>query len=239
MISFDLLEVRFAAGLTVRARRTLVEGGGLGDPGAQALDAGYIHAHVGDLGVVTEVLDDLAVVLFEADDGYAYTLECDAHDVLLVPEGVDPGVPFPQANQLPAVLDLVRQLCGPHPVDLSHHSRSERRGVLYYGNAARTLGWLHREDGFLVPTALGRHVIESGDDTARAAVWGALCLTPVFDVALSHLATTGVVPYKDWIAARIAALGYSHSTAARRASTVVAWLTWLTTECRPFRRQVA
>lgn len=150
------------------------------------------------------------------------------------PQGIEPGIAFPQANDLDKVVDLV-QLAAAEGLTKERIAEAfdfeERQGD-YYGNAACYLGLARRADGVFETTGEGRDFagLRTRADRTGALVERML-LIPSLREALGLLVKRGyrvekIAPQE--LAALIQArTGLGASTPARRASTLRAWLTWI------------
>lgn len=146
----------------------------------------------------------------------------------------EPSVPFPQANDLDKIVDLVSLVDRSNvtkPEVAEHFDFDERQGD-YYANAAIYLGFLTRaNDGFTV-TDLGQRFIGMKSLATRTEIMVEQMLKrPVFRSVFGlwkqyDLELDRVSP------AEISALIEEHtplsgSTPPRRASTVMRWLQWV------------
>lgn len=150
------------------------------------------------------------------------------------PAGAEPPGPFPQANELDKVVDLV-QLAAAEPLSKERIAGTfdfdERQGD-YYGNAGCYLGLLRRGDGLFEATAGGQAFarLRTRAERTAALVDGMLGI-PSLREALRLLVQREYRVEKIG-AGELAALipGNSRpgaSTPARRASTLRAWLAWV------------
>lgn len=137
---------------------------------------------------------------------------------------------FPQANSLPRLLDVLAAACHSPKLDegvlAGMFGITERQGSYYYG-AAHYVGLVYKRGGWIKATAEGDRVNAIQDEAARRdAVFGAILELPVFDEAGRHLAEFGELPsaeaVSDWV--RGADAKVNHTTAARRADTVLSWI---------------
>lgn len=135
---------------------------------------------------------------------------------------VVPGVPFPQADSLERVIDLVESLSqGGH----SLYGFAERQAD-YYVNAARYLGFVEAESLHL--SGSGLHFVQSKRHARHIQVLQAMLSRPVLRQALEFMEQSGELPTADrvqnWLAEHTRLGG---TTLARRARTVLSWLRWV------------
>jgi len=150
------------------------------------------------------------------------------------PAGREPDVPYPQANDLDKVIDLISLVHRGVRRKRSfadYFEMDERQGD-YYANAAVYLGLLRkRSDRFLL-TRDGRSFAALGSRTARTGtVVDILARRPSFREILERWAREGAeftAPEREEIAESIRKhTGLSGTTPLRRASTVAGWLEWI------------
>lgn len=150
------------------------------------------------------------------------------------------AAPFPQADDMDKVVDLVRLVPG-GLTDKAQFAESfefdERQGD-YYANAAKYLGLLEREGQGFKLTALGEAFCRLASRSART-----LCLVkqllkrPSFrrliELLVRRNCLLASLPEGE-IASLIAEdAGLSPATAQRRALTARTWLTWILKNSRP------
>lgn len=152
------------------------------------------------------------------------------------PAEAEPEGAFPQANELDTVVDLV-QLAAAEAEGMTKEGIAEAFGFEvrqgdYYGNAACYLGLLRRGDGVFAATEAGRGFAALRSRADRtAALLGRMLAIPSLRGSLELLVA------RDYRAEKIGpqelaslipgASGLGPSTAARRASTLRAWLGWV------------
>ncbi|MBW7885770.1 MAG: hypothetical protein H3C34_24690 [Caldilineaceae bacterium] len=150
----------------------------------------------------------------------------------------EPDVPFPQANDLDKVVDLIA-LIDANPAGKSaiaeHFEFDDRQGD-YYANAAVYLGFAQRSRQGFVVTEAGSRFIGTRSLSRRTQILVEQMLKrPVFrdciQLLLARELRLDAVSSKDvaGIIARHTPL--SGSTPPRRASTVLRWLKWVQDNC--------
>ncbi len=146
------------------------------------------------------------------------------------------SIPFPQADDLDKVIDLLSMLEGgpATKVQVAEHFEFDERQGDYYGNAATYLGLVHRSiNGFaLTPTGVSLINLPERNRRTRELIT-AMLSQPSFRDVFIEWAALGLgeeFPSKAVVAeiiARHSTLGMS--TPSRRAGTVLAWLRWVAT----------
>lgn len=151
------------------------------------------------------------------------------------PAEAEPDGPFPQANDLDKVIDLV-QIAAEGVVvskeDIAGTFDFEERQGDYYGNAACYLGLLGRGEGGYRATDAGRAFARLRTRSERTtALVGRLLSVPslrqVFELLVSREYRAEKIASGEIAAIIERCTGLAGSTPARRASTVRAWLTWV------------
>ncbi len=148
-----------------------------------------------------------------------------------------PNVPFPQADDLRIIINIVRVLAQ-HP-----HTKSaitellgyDKRQTDYYVNAARWLGFIvatHDAPLELTLHNTGIRVAHASPSHQKRLVIAAIVATPLFREMSKIMIEYHTLPDRDTIVAAFAAhplLGTSvhGATRFRRAQTVQAWLRWI------------
>lgn len=144
-------------------------------------------------------------------------------------EKLPEGMPFPQADDLRRVIDIVdavAQGVSSHE-DLARHYEFDVRQAQYYGNAAAFLGLVTR-------TASGFELDETSADFARlprpdrlALLLRRVASLPIFREVIERLVTGGALESSDVVAELIEQkAGLRGQTTLRRARTVLAWVRW-------------
>jgi hypothetical protein len=152
-----------------------------------------------------------------------------------MPEEAEPEGPFPQANDLDKVIDLVQIAAEGTVVSKEAIAGTfgfdERQGD-YYGNAACYLGLLGRGEGGYLATESGRSFARLRTRSGRTiALVGRMLAVPslklVFELLVARDYRVEKIAPGEIAAIIQRSTGLAATTPARRASTVRAWLTWV------------
>lgn len=165
----------------------------------------------------------------ECLDSFSFTIAADDSSLSLTADWTAGGIPIPQANSVPRLIEFASLVNGQqfNDAELARSLSISRRQIGYYGNAGRTLGIFHRVDRtYWTTTELGQSVLVSASrDLAFAKLIGATysaflkSLPPGSDLASSTL---------EWFVDRNSKNSQiSGSTIKRRASSLIAWLVWM------------
>mgnify|MGYP002681992591 CR=1 FL=1 len=148
--------------------------------------------------------------------------------------GTEPPVPYPQANDLDKVADLVPRVESElgTKADIADYFEFDERQGDYYANAGRYLGFLEREDGRYVVTDLGRQFVHTRSIAGKSRLLIEQLLTrptfrAIFELLLQRNLELDAVSNEEIAAAIAQFTGLSGTTPGRRASTVRSWLRWL------------
>lgn len=146
----------------------------------------------------------------------------------------EPGVPYPQANDLDKVIDLLSLLDGgvASKGAISESFEFDERQGDYYANAARYLGFADKRGTEYGLTALGQQLLQAMSRAEKTRIIATQLLRrPTFRDALELLASRGFdlgAVSDDELSALIeAGTHLTGATPPRRASTVRSWLKWL------------
>jgi hypothetical protein len=146
----------------------------------------------------------------------------------------EPSIPFPQANDLDKVVDVV-SLADRHlatKAKIAAYFEFDERQADYYANAGVYLGFLARlEDGFVV-TDIGQNFINTRSLYMRTHIVAEqMFRRPVFRAAFEQWQGCGfqteAINQEDIARSIERYTSLSGSTPLRRASTVVRWLDWV------------
>lgn len=149
-----------------------------------------------------------------------------------------PDTPFPQADRLERVLDLLLLLDGGE-ADLNQVSENYQftpRQARYYSDAARFLGLVDRQSGgrenpVLIPTDFGRQVLRSPQKNRHLLLIGRVLSHSPFRECFELYLGRHQMPAPTEIHKLMREIPrfneVSDSTLKRRASTVRAWLDWV------------
>ena len=142
--------------------------------------------------------------------------------------------PFPQADRLLRVYSLLAEI--EHAKNLSSEEIAEiqdfdRRQAYYYGDAAKWMGWLAKENQEFVLTQEGRRLVKASFAERAALTFQVLAQRPVFHEALAWWLVHNTIPERQTIASWIEQASTAkyitrvgNSTLQRRARTVQGWL---------------
>ena len=146
-------------------------------------------------------------------------------------ESLPVGVPFPQADDMAKVIDVVDAVgsgCRDQPA-ITERYDFDARQANYYGNAGTFLGLLHRDDGGFALTDQGDRFVASSVTKRRVILSKRMASLPVLRSTLVYVHDHGEAPATATVAGWIAsATSLGGSTAPRRARTVLAWVKWAT-----------
>lgn len=140
-------------------------------------------------------------------------------------------VPYPQANSLDVVLRIVKELreSGMSVYDLvSKGIVKSSRQARYYFNAAAFLGFCYRRGDYFYPTELVARLNEY-EESASKAQFAAIVLG---NEEISRLfSKVFMMPDKEsrlnWISNQIAKKIVAEATLRRRATCLLAWISWV------------
>lgn len=169
---------------------------------------------------------------------YSYTLDTQPFhmaDVVDVWQRSTPHIithiPFPQADEIRIVLNVVRilQQGATTKASITEVLGYDIRQTDYYVNAARWLGFIDERMGL---TAIGQQIMHATPHQQKRLVIRAIFATPFFYAMGKLLIDRHAVPDRDDIIAALAhdpelCTQMSGTTRSRRAQTVHAWLRWI------------
>jgi hypothetical protein len=145
-------------------------------------------------------------------------------------------IPFPQANDLDKVVDLISMLetGSADKRAIAEYFEFDTRQSDYYGNAAAYLGFAHRRGSGFEITALGRRFIAEERRAARTIrLFEQLLRRPIWRDILRLLFNRSMqidsISSDDVVSAIRARTGkpLSENTIVRRSQTVLSWLRWI------------
>lgn len=146
-------------------------------------------------------------------------------------ESLPEEIPFPQADDLRRVIDVVDAVGkgSSSQADLASIYEFDKRQADYYGNAARFLGLLERGGpGAFSLSEAGHRFLVSPLPRRNVLLAERIASLPVYRAALAWMLEHHALPdYRavaEWIAE---ATGLSGATAQRRSATVLRWMQWL------------
>ena len=138
-------------------------------------------------------------------------------------------IPFPQADSLAKLIDLVDAVAGgvSDKEELADQFDYDVRQSDYYGNAARYLGLVGRTSGGFGPLPETRRFAQASLTERLEIVMSAIASRPVFRECMEAL-EGGVLLSRERVAELISRhTDYSAVTSNRRAGTVQAWMRWV------------
>lgn len=142
----------------------------------------------------------------------------------------DADVPFPQANEIRRVIDVIDSvaagLCTRN--DISSHYDLDDRQADYYANAATFLGLLVRRGNGFALTEQGCNFSKRRRSERIVWIIRELASRPVFRQVLEATSRSGKLPSRDAVSEWIREyVGLTGKTPNRRAGTVLAWSKWI------------
>ena len=144
------------------------------------------------------------------------------------------GIPFPQADDLSKIIDVVEVLTSgaEDKFGIAEKFDVDPRQGDYYGNGAIWLGLAQKSNGLYRSTQSGAE-FSSLDRSKRLARLGEIVSAmPVFHEAATERVRAGQVDLDKISQSLIRRFGFSQSTGERRALTVRSWIEWLASELR-------
>lgn len=163
------------------------------------------------------------------------TADMDA--LLQVPVGGEPEVPFPQADTLPRVEEILGELCkSDEPLSIQDiitlNLDFSPRQADYYINAGKYLGLFQKAgDRVVYPTSSGKRIAALPFRERKLEIAKCILSTPVFSECYHEFIQNGCCEFPaDCIESSL--LRYrpelNRTTVGRRAGTVRSWLMWIT-----------
>jgi hypothetical protein len=144
-------------------------------------------------------------------------------------EPAPPGIPFPQADELSRVIDVVDAVAAGFTTrtEIALRYEFDERQSDYYANAAAYLGLVTRTRRAFELTEIGRDFVTAKLTLRHILVLRQIAARPVFRAVLERVLAERRFPAPAESAPLIAAeTGLSGATPLRRAGTVNAWLRW-------------
>jgi len=146
----------------------------------------------------------------------------------------EPNIPYPQANDLDKVVDLLSLVKNgiDTKASISEYFEFEERQGDYYANAARYLGFLEKDENKYALTELGKILLDTKIASERTLlIFRQLLKRPTFREAIHLLFTKNQdldLITNDEISQLLEKYTLlTGSTPPRRASTVRSWLAWI------------
>jgi hypothetical protein len=140
-----------------------------------------------------------------------------------------PGIPFPQADELSRVIDVVDAVAAAvnTRAEIALRYEFDERQSDYYANAAAYLGLVTRTRRAFELTEIGRDFMTAKLTLRHILVLRQIAARPVFRAVLERVLAQRCLPSTAEVAPLIAEeTGLSGATPLRRAGTVLAWLRW-------------
>lgn len=147
------------------------------------------------------------------------------------PAVVEPaGIPFPQADDMRRVIDIVDAIGSgvSGRASLARRYGFDGRQADYYANAAAYLGLLERGARAFQLSSLGHQFVTLPLNRRHETLLRQIVARPVFRQVAAHIASRGECPAVEAIAEIVTRVtGLTQATAARRAKTVLSWFRWV------------
>ena len=143
--------------------------------------------------------------------------------------GAPDNTPFPQADSVSKIIDLVDAVAGgvEEREELADRFDYDVRQSDYYGNAARYLGLVDRRAGGFGPLAETLDFARAGLTQRLSTMMRAVASRPVFRDCMVAL-EVGAPLAQEQVAELVQRhTGFAGSTSNRRAQTVQAWMRWV------------
>lgn len=140
------------------------------------------------------------------------------------------AAPFPQANEIWRIIDVVDAVATGKCTRMEIASRydMEDRQADYYANAASYLGLLTRRDNGFTLLEPGLHFGKLPRSERIVHLVREIASRPVFRHVLEATSRSGKLPNRQWVAELIGEhTGLAGETPNRRAGTVLAWTKWV------------
>ena len=139
------------------------------------------------------------------------------------------GAPFPQADDMRRVIDIVDAIGAglKGRATLASRYGFDGRQADYYANAAAYLGLLERSRAGFTLSSLGDKFLRAALNRRHETLLRQIVARPGFREVAEYVAATGVLPSTDHVAEIVASItSLTGATASRRARTVLAWFRW-------------
>jgi hypothetical protein len=152
------------------------------------------------------------------------------------------GLPFPQADDVRRVIDVVDAVSTGivSRTGLAVRFDINERQADYYANAAAYLALVHRGEAGFQLTPLGAQFATQGYTDRQALLLRQIARRPVFRQAIATLCSSGVLPHRqqvaDWVSV---STGLTGRTPFRRAATVLAWARWAEQAAQPVQLELS
>lgn len=142
--------------------------------------------------------------------------------------GVEPDVPFPQADSVPRIIDVVVGVAAgvDSHADITAANDFASRQAGYYANAAQYLGLIERANARFVLTSEGQEFVRSSRSERLRRLGIAIASRPALRAVLEVLAANEG-DARAAVALQRARRELGASTVSRRVQTVGRWLDWM------------
>jgi len=152
------------------------------------------------------------------------------------------SLPFPQANDIRRVIDVVDAVAAGVVTRAGIAARFEidARQADYYANAAAYLGLVQRSAQGFEATPIGAQFATLEFTARQTLLLRQLIQRPVFRQTVIHLCATGTFPMHERVAEWVSsASGLTGRTPLRRAATVLAWVRWAQQAANPVQLELS
>lgn len=152
-----------------------------------------------------------------------------------------PELPFPQANDVRRVVDVVDAVCAGivTRAGLAARFDIDDRQADYYANAAAYLALVQRGPQGFAPTALGTQFAALAYTARQALLLRQIVRRPVFRQTAIKLCSSGNLPTREQVAEWVSSVtGLTGRTSLRRAATVLAWIRWARQAANPVQLEI-
>lgn len=151
---------------------------------------------------------------------------------------IEPDIPFPQANSMSRIINLIELLCE-RPMtkdDITSKYAFDNRQTNYYADAGRYLGLIDKSRDFeknviFQLSTLGQHIIKLPYKERQLAIVTQILQHKVFRETLKLSLQCGETPGANTIVQIMKAAELYHveadSTYYRRSSTIIGWINWI------------
>lgn len=160
------------------------------------------------------------------------------HLLSIVRVAIEPDIPFPQANSMSRIINLIELLCE-RPMtkdDITSKYAFDNRQTNYYADAGRYLGLIDKSRDFeknviFQLSTLGQHIIKLPYKERQLAIVTQILQHKVFRETLKLSLQCGETPSANTIVQIMKAAELYHveadSTYYRRSSTIIGWINWI------------
>jgi hypothetical protein len=142
---------------------------------------------------------------------------------------VSAGIPFPQADDVRRVIDMVDAIGAgvSNRAAIANRYNFHGRQADYYANAAAYLGLLERNAGGFELSPIGQQFRRAPLNRRYEIFLRQLVARPVFRPIAEHFATSGSLPSHEQVSGIVSAVtSLTGATSMRRARTALSWMRW-------------